>query len=153
MCGIIGIVSNKPIINELINSLGRLQYRGYDGNGYAVIESGNLVINKDIGYIEELKVDKTLKSTLGLSHCRWGTHGAITKENCHPHSDCGEKLAIVHNGIIDNYEILKDTLIKHGHIFKSETDSEVISHLIEHYSKRHDFKDAFNIAIRCLNFK
>jgi glucosamine--fructose-6-phosphate aminotransferase (isomerizing) len=127
-----------------------MSYRGHDSFGVALVDDNKLIINKDVCEIRDLKVDKTLKSKIGLGHNRWASVGKVTKENAHPFTDCCGQLAIAHNGNIENYKQLKDTLIKRGHIFTSETDSEVISHLIEHYLKRHGFNNAFSIAIRCL---
>lgn len=150
MCGIIGIVSNKPVVNDLINGLTKLQYRGFDSNGYAISDNKELVIVKDKGFIENLKIDYSLKGTIGIAHCRWATTGEVSKVNSHPHSDCHDNLAIAHNGIIENFLELKELLIKRGHTFKSQTDSEVIAHLIEHYLDGNDFNTAFRIAVRCL---
>ncbi|MFC1769102.1 glutamine--fructose-6-phosphate transaminase (isomerizing) [Nanoarchaeota archaeon] len=134
MCGIIGIVSSREVSNILLDSLRKLEYRGYDSVGMVCINEKNLLIKKDVGKIDEVdkKVNfKSLKGNIGLGHSRWSTHGATTKENAHPHSDCSGKIALVHNGIIENYNELKDELIKKGHKFASQTDTEVIAHLIE----------------------
>ncbi len=147
MCGIVGLISDEPVVKDLVSRLGKLEYRGYDSAGIAVVNDGEIVIAKDIGYVSQLKVDKSLLGTIGLGHCRWATHGAVTKENAHPHLDCKGDVAIVHNGIIENYNELKQSLS--GHIFKSETDSEVIAHLIEEYSDN-DFDMAFILAVQRL---
>jgi glucosamine--fructose-6-phosphate aminotransferase (isomerizing) len=150
MCGIVGIVSTKPVVKDLINVLTILQYRGFDSNGYAIVNNKELIITKDKGFIEDLKVDYSSQSTIGIAHCRWATTGEVSKVNSHPHSDCHDNLAIVHNGIIENFAELKALLIKRGHTFKSQTDSEVVAHLIEHYLDGNNFHNAFRIAIRCL---
>ena len=135
MCGIIGIVGCKEKLGEmLLKSIKRLEYRGYDSAGVATINKKSLLIRKDTGKIDEVNKNvnfSELKGNIGLGHTRWATHGGVTKENAHPHTDCKENISIVHNGIIENYSELKDELIKKGHKFKSETDTEVIAHLIE----------------------
>ena len=133
MCGIFGYCGNKKASEILIEGLKRLEYRGYDSSGICVGNGPHFAIYKRVGKI------KTLAESLpdapfghnGIAHTRWATHGGVTEENTHPHTDCTGKIAIVHNGIIENYKQLKDKLIANGHTFKSETDSEVIAHLIE----------------------
>ncbi len=134
MCGIIGFVGEKEAAPILIDCLKRLEYRGYDSAGMVCIDNNSLIIRKDVGKIEE--VDKKvnfseLKGNTGMAHSRWSTHGKTTKENAHPHSDCKDEISVVHNGIIENYSELKEELVKKGHKFSSETDTEVIAHLIE----------------------
>lgn len=148
MCGIVGIVANKPVVNDLLAALGNLEYRGYDSAGIAIAHSGKLMINKNVGYVSDLKVDKTIQGNIGIGHCRWATHGSVTDTNAHPHSDCSGDIAIVHNGIVENYEELKAELVSHA--FKSETDSEVIAHLIEHYMTVGSFELAFQQAVKQL---
>jgi len=134
MCGIVGYIGSKKAAPILIEGLRKLEYRGYDSAGICTINEKDILIKKDIGKIEEIdgKVKlKELEGNLGICHCRWGTHGKITAENAHPHTDCSGKISIVHNGIIENYAQLKEELIKKGHKFKSETDTEIIAHLIE----------------------
>ncbi len=133
MCGIIGYVGNRKASPILLESIKKLEYRGYDSIGMCTIGS-NLNILKGAGRIDD--VDKKLNftsllGTTGISHTRWATHGGVTDYNAHPQTDCSGKIAVVHNGIIENYSELKKELIKKGHEFSSETDTEVISHLIE----------------------
>src|SRR5512138_1917881 len=131
MCGIVGYAGNKPAKNLLIEGLKRLEYRGYDSAGIAIVEKNKLSVQKSVGKIvnleQKLKDLKSLGST-GICHTRWATHGSPTEKNAHPHLDCEGKIAVVHNGIIENYNKLKEQLIKKGHRFNSETDSEVLAH-------------------------
>jgi len=134
MCGIIGIVSGRNVSEMLLESVKKLEYRGYDSVGMVVCSGNAICIKKDVGKIDEVnkKVDfSDLKGNIGLAHSRWATHGGVTKENAHPHTDCKDEISIVHNGIIENYSELKEELVKKGHKFDSETDTEVIAHLIE----------------------
>lgn len=134
MCGIIGYVGEKKAAPILLEGLKKLEYRGYDSAGFCTITDNQVFVEKDIGKIHEVekKVNiNGLRGTIGISHCRWSTHGGVTKENAHPHTDCKEAISVVHNGIIENYSDLKQMLIAKGHVFKSATDTEVISHLIE----------------------
>ena len=137
MCGIIGYIGSKQAIPVLLDGLKKLEYRGYDSSGVGIVCSSThkLDLRKMHGKIhnlEKLIKDKPVgQSSVGISHTRWATHGAPNKVNAHPHFDCSKKILVVHNGIIENYEDLKKTLIQKGHKFVSETDTEVISHLIE----------------------
>ncbi|HEX7511730.1 MAG TPA: glutamine--fructose-6-phosphate transaminase (isomerizing) [Candidatus Methylomirabilis sp.] len=138
MCGIVGYIGNKKVVPILIDGLKRLEYRGYDSAGLAVLEQGRLVVYRSVGKIKELESavwGANLTGTMGLGHTRWATHGRPTEENAHPHTDCTGDLVVVHNGIIENYLALKEKLIAEGHVFRSETDTEVIAHLIEKYLK------------------
>ncbi len=134
MCGIIGYIGNKDVLSIIISGLKRLEYRGYDSCGVGFVEEKQLKILKTKGRIEKLqkKIEKT-NTKIAVGHTRWATHGVPIEENAHPHTDCQNRFAVVHNGIIENYESLKKILIKEGHIFRSETDSEVIVHLIEKF--------------------
>ncbi len=151
MCGIIGcILYNKKAAPVLLNCVKKLEYRGYDSVGIAT-SSSIIKIKKDSGKIddvhENLNLDD-LPGDMGIAHVRWATHGLPTKENSHPHTDCKNKIAVVHNGIIENYKEIRDQLIKEGHQFKSETDTEVIPHLIEKYMDMgNDLESATRLAI------
>jgi len=146
MCGIVGYIGEKIARPILINGIKRLEYRGYDSAGISIVNDNKMVCMKSVGFIDELekKIDGRFdEGTLGIVHTRWATHGAPTIENAHPHFDCSGRIAIVHNGIIENYNYLKAKLEKEGHFFKSETDSEVIAHLIESY-----FEETLEDAVR-----
>jgi glucosamine--fructose-6-phosphate aminotransferase (isomerizing) len=133
MCGIVGYIGNDYAVPILLSALERLEYRGYDSAGIAIIENGKLVVEKKVGKIRELVRalwGKNYKSNIGIGHTRWATHGAPSEVNAHPHTDDTNSFAIVHNGIIENYLELKKELIDKGHTFKSDTDTEVIVHLI-----------------------
>src|SRR3989338_2906881 len=146
MCGIVGYIGNRKAAPILIKGLKRLEYRGYDSAGICTLNNKEVKIKKDIGKIEDIdkKISLTnLEGNIGISHCRWATHGAVTKENAHPHTDCTGKILVVHNGIIENYSELE----KKKHKFKSETDTEVIAHLIEDNYKG-DLKEA---TLKALN--
>ena len=141
MCGIIGITSNKQVTSSIINSLRKLEYRGYDSAGIATLNKGFINEVKCEGRVEALEKNLSknkLQGNLGIGHVRWATHGVPSTVNAHPHSS--ENVSIVHNGIIENSTILKKFLIKKGHQFKSQTDTEVIVHLITEYLKKNDLK-------------
>src|SRR5438045_1866515 len=134
MCGIVGYVGRAKATPILLDGLRRLEYRGYDSAGISVVERGNLETGKCAGRIAALtkRVRKEpVSGSLGISHTRWATHGKVNDENAHPHFDASGKLALVHNGVIENYQTLKDELIRSGDTsFRSETDTEVLAHLI-----------------------
>ena len=133
MCGIIGYIGNKQAQSILFNCLKRLEYRGYDSCGVAVAVGG-VEVYKDAVRVEALaKASPRIKGTTGIGHTRWATHGAPSQINAHPHLDCTGNIAVVHNGVVSNFQKLRDQLTSEGHNFVSETDTEVISHLIEKY--------------------
>ncbi len=148
MCGIAGYIGLKNAKDILYDCIKRLEYRGYDSYGYALIVTNNLFVEKNVGYIKPISFN--LYSNIGLAHTRWATHGKVSKANAHPHVSCNNRIAIVHNGIIRNYKELKAELLKNNHIFKSETDTEVVAHLIEEYLKEYEFEEAFRKAILAL---
>lgn len=135
MCGIVGYTGPKKATEILLDGLKRLEYRGYDSAGIAVQDDDGLVVYKRIGKIQDLRtiVRDTTTGTCGIGHTRWATHGGVTDINAHPHTDTSGKIAIVHNGIIENYGSLKALLESRGVVFKSDTDSEVIAHLVAYY--------------------
>jgi glucosamine--fructose-6-phosphate aminotransferase (isomerizing) len=135
MCGIVGYVGNKEVVPVIIEGLRRLEYRGYDSAGIAVGGTGNgLELRRAPGKLrklEEVLNDRPIHGTYGIGHTRWATHGRPTEENAHPHRDCTGRIVVVHNGIVENYLALKHELIAEGHKFVTETDTEIIAHLIE----------------------
>src|SRR5271155_3161099 len=137
MCGIVGYVGNKEVVPVIIEGLRRLEYRGYDSAGIAVGGTGNgLELRRAPGKLrnlEEVLKDRPIHGTYGIGHTRWATHGRPTEENAHPHRDCTGRIVVVHNGIVENYLALKHELAAEGHRFCTETDTEVIAHLIEKY--------------------
>jgi len=142
MCGIVGYVGKKSVVPIIINGLRRLEYRGYDSAGIAVAGNGDqMQIRRAEGklhHLEEVIAQKPLDGTYGIGHTRWATHGRPTEENAHPHRDCTGKIVVVHNGIVENYLTLKKQLIAEGHKFTTETDTEIIAHLVEKYSVDRD---------------
>jgi glucosamine--fructose-6-phosphate aminotransferase (isomerizing) len=151
MCGIIGYCGQKPAVPIVIEALRRLEYRGYDSAGIASLSNGRLLIKKDAGKVDEVIQKHNLASLPGnvaIGHTRWATHGGVTQFNAHPHSDCGGRVAVVHNGIVENNQQLRQKLTKIGHKFTSETDTEVIPHLLEDELKNgHSLEQAvLNIA-------
>lgn len=152
MCGISGYIGKENHgVNIVFNMLKRLEYRGYDSAGIAYLKknrTNKIVVYKDVGKVDEVfKKCKIENSNLCIGHTRWATHGKVSKENAHPHTDCDGSFAIVHNGIIENYAQLKEMLIKEGHKFKSETDTEVIVHLIEKFYKENNHENKFEAAV------
>ncbi len=152
MCGIVGYTGSRKAQDVLMKGLRRLEYRGYDSAGLAVIEDDRLQINKKKGKLKVL-VDSLnsspLEGTQGISHVRWATHGVPNEVNAHPHTDCKNGIALVHNGIIENYQDLKKLLMKEGHRFISDTDTEIIPHLIEKFYKG-DLEEAVRRAVKLL---
>ena len=143
MCGIVGITSTKSVTSMIVNSLRKLEYRGYDSSGIATLHNGNINEVKCEGRVDALEKNLNkfnLLGNVGIGHVRWATHGIPSTLNAHPHSS--ENVSVVHNGIIENSTILKKSLVKKGHIFKSQTDTEVITHLITEYLKKNDLKSS-----------
>lgn len=133
MCGIVGYIGFRDAYPIIIKGLHRLEYRGYDSAGISLFDKGLRVYKKagKVSDLENFVKDVNLKGTIGMGHTRWATHGAPSDRNSHPHSSGNRKLTIIHNGIIENYGIIKETLINKGHVFKSDTDTEVLIHLVE----------------------
>ena len=155
MCGIVGYIGEQEAQPILLAGLKRLEYRGYDSSGIAIIlpVKNSISIRKSPGKIialERLLKNKALAGKTGIAHTRWATHGAPTQANAHPHEDCKAEIAVVHNGIIENFEDLKTQLIKEGHAFRSQTDTEVIPHLIEKFYKNIPLEEAVCKALKLL---
>src|ERR1700720_3371534 len=139
MCGIVGYIGSKKVVPVIIEGLRKLEYRGYDSAGIAVVtKEGKLEVRRAPGKLRNLEKvlqESPIEGTYGIGHTRWATHGRPTEENAHPHRDCSGEIVVVHNGIIENYLELKHQLIGEGHKFVTETDTEIIAHLIEKYSQ------------------
>ncbi len=151
MCGIVGYLGDQEVVPLLVKGLERLEYRGYDSAGVAIVGNGALAGVKSVGKIKALKErigDQTFEGRLGIAHTRWATHGAPSDRNAHPHTDCKGRLAVVHNGVIENWMALKKLLLAEGHVFATETDSEVLAHLIEKYVPGHTLDEAVSIALQ-----
>ncbi|HWG38090.1 MAG TPA: glutamine--fructose-6-phosphate transaminase (isomerizing) [Terriglobales bacterium] len=138
MCGIVGYIGNKRVVPVILDGLKRLEYRGYDSAGIAVVQNGasgpHLEVRRAQGKLRNLEESirqQPLEGSYGIGHTRWATHGRPTEENAHPHRDCKGEIVVVHNGIIENYLLLKRELIASGHIFRTETDTEVVAHMLE----------------------
>ncbi len=146
MCGIVGYIGKKKVVPLLVNSLKRLEYRGYDSAGIAVIGDEGMQLRRCVGKLRNLEASirlNPLEGTYGIGHTRWATHGRPSEENAHPHVDCKKEIVVVHNGIIENYLELKEELAKKGHKFVTETDTEVIAHLVED-----NFRGSLEEAVR-----
>ena len=155
MCGIVGYIGERPAQEILLTGLKRLEYRGYDSSGMAIINTAKnkISIRKCSGKIralENLLHKKSLQGFTGIAHTRWATHGEPNQVNAHPHLDCKGEIALVHNGIIENFEQLKSQLIKEGHLFRSQTDTEVIVHLIEKFYKQVSLEKAIRKTLKLL---
>lgn len=136
MCSIIGYTGKSDAASVLVQGLSKMEYRGYDSVGISTLDAGRLLIKKGVGKVSEVTKSLGLKfmpGHQGIGHTRWATHGEIIDHNAHPHSACKSSIVVVHNGVIENYSELKEELSNSGHVFKSQTDSEVIAHLLEHY--------------------
>ena len=154
MCGIVGYVGGQQAQQVVVDGLARLEYRGYDSAGLALVVDGKLATAKKAGKLVNLR--KALEeepppaSTIGLGHTRWATHGAPNDPNAHPHLDCGGRVAVIHNGIIENFAVLKAELLERGHAFGSETDTEVVAHLLEEEVGAHGLAEAMRRVCRRL---
>jgi len=153
MCGIVGYIGKQKATPILIEGLRRLEYRGYDSAGISIFNQEKISTFKSVGRVAELenKVNgKEIFGNAGIAHTRWATHGKPCDKNSHPHSDCKGNVFLVHNGIVENYRELKEELEKRGHKFRSETDSEVVAHLIEEFNKKMDFKNSVLKSLKLL---
>jgi glucosamine--fructose-6-phosphate aminotransferase (isomerizing) len=151
MCGIVGYVGNRNAVNTLVSGLEKLEYRGYDSAGVAVYSNNTIIVKKTKGRIQKLKEilnTVSIQGTIGIAHTRWATHGAPSDKNSHPHTSNDGKISLAHNGIIENYKQIKDELINKGYHFESETDTEVVVHLIRHYYNGDILEAVFNAVSR-----
>ncbi|QTL99251.1 glutamine--fructose-6-phosphate transaminase (isomerizing) [Iocasia frigidifontis] len=149
MCGIVGYIGNSDVVDILLGGLKRLEYRGYDSAGIAINNGKELELIKKKGKLKELQeivASTPLSGKMGIGHTRWATHGSPSDENSHPHVDCTGEFVVVHNGIIENFQQLREELCEKGHVFTSETDTEVIAHLLEEYYQG-DLREAINQVI------
>ena len=155
MCGIIGYIGYRKASEVIFKGLQKLEYRGYDSAGIATVSPKGISAIKDIGRIDDIHAKRNflqLEGKMGIGHTRWATHGGVTQKNAHPHTDSTGKIYLVHNGVIENFGALRDALLKKGHKFMSETDTEVIAHLVgEEASRETDFGKAFSRAIARLS--
>jgi len=155
MCGIVGYIGPKRVVPLILDGLRRLEYRGYDSAGIAVVgDNGKMEIRRAPGKLRNLEESiriTPLDGVYGIGHTRWATHGRPTEENAHPHRDCTGEIVVVHNGIIENYIELKKQLIAEGHKFQTETDTEIIAHLLEKFSKNSSLEDAVLKAVKVMS--
>src|SRR5687767_9555456 len=150
MCGIIGYIGSKDVVPVLIEGLRKLEYRGYDSAGVAVVSDGVVNLRRSAGKLSNLEqviVSNPITGDYGVGHTRWATHGRPTEENAHPHRDCTGKIVVVHNGIIENYLELKKELQSQGHEFKTETDTEIVAHLVEREMRDDGLENAVRRAL------
>src|SRR6201996_220118 len=151
MCGIVGYVGQKEVVPVIIDGLRRLEYRGYDSAGIAVAGNGDgLQVRRAEGKLrnlEEVIRLKPLSGLYGIGHTRWATHGRPTEENAHPHRDCKGEIVVVHNGIVENYLVVRKQLTAEGHVFTTETDTEIVAHLVEKYFQG-NLEDAVRAALK-----
>ncbi|MEN9699278.1 MAG: hypothetical protein RLZZ301_476 [Bacteroidota bacterium] len=152
MCGIVAYIGKKEAYPIVIKGLKRLEYRGYDSAGVALLNEGALNVYKRVGKVSNLEAFASTQNCsghAGIGHTRWATHGEPSDANSHPHTSMDGKIALIHNGIIENYDVIKKELLKHGYVFKSETDTEVIVHLVDHIQKQENvwFGEALRLAL------
>jgi glucosamine--fructose-6-phosphate aminotransferase (isomerizing) len=153
MCGIIGYIGSKPVVPVLIDGLRRMEYRGYDSAGVALVSPEGIKLRRSAGKLvnlENVLRDDPADGIYGVGHTRWATHGRPTEENAHPHRDCTGRIVVVHNGIIENYLELKHELQEQGHVFKTETDTEIVAHLVEREMKSDGLENAVRRALKLM---
>jgi glucosamine--fructose-6-phosphate aminotransferase (isomerizing) len=150
MCGIIGYIGSKPVVPVLIEGLRRMEYRGYDSAGVALVNPSGIELRRSAGKLANLELAikaEPVDGLYGVGHTRWATHGRPTEENAHPHRDCTGRIVVVHNGIIENYLELKHELQQQGHVFKTETDTEIVAHLVERETQSDGLENAVRRAL------
>src|SRR5512141_2606232 len=154
MCGIVGYVGTRNATPMIYDGLKRLEYRGYDSAGIAVIQNGSIEVRRDAGKLDNLRSmleASPISGSIGIGHTRWATHGQANQTNAHPHLDCTGDLVVIHNGIVENFLELRRELQAQGHTFRSETDTETIVHLVEQYLiDGHDFEEAARLTLNRL---
>ena len=152
MCGIVGYIGPREASEVILEGLKRLEYRGYDSAGLAVLEEGRIVVRRDVGKLSNLEAllrQAPVSGQIGIGHTRWATHGKPSQRNAHPHSDCKGEVVVIHNGIVENFLPLRQKLLAEGHTFRSDTDTEVIAHLVEKYlDEGADLAEASRLALR-----
>ncbi len=158
MCGIIGYIGEKKVIPVIINGLRRMEYRGYDSSGIAAVAADGIRLSKKPGKLVELENvvnganDSSIEGSVGIGHTRWATHGEPNEINAHPHVSFKKKIAIIHNGIIENYIAIREELSKKGYVFYTETDTEALANLIEeHYGDETALEEAVRLALLSVN--
>jgi glucosamine--fructose-6-phosphate aminotransferase (isomerizing) len=150
MCGIVGYIGSKDVVSVLVEGLRKLEYRGYDSAGVAIVRDGRVDLRRSAGKLSNLEsviVAQPISGDYGVGHTRWATHGRPTEENAHPHRDCTGRIVVVHNGIIENYLDLKQELQRQGHKFVTETDTEIVAHLVEREMKDDGLENAVRRAL------
>jgi glucosamine--fructose-6-phosphate aminotransferase (isomerizing) len=150
MCGIVGYIGHQNVVTVLIEGLRKLEYRGYDSAGVALVRNGAVDLRRSAGKLKNLEATiaaDPITGDYGVGHTRWATHGRPTEENAHPHRDCTGKIVVVHNGIIENYLDLKQELQRQGHKFVTETDTEIVAHLVEREMKDDGLENAVRRAL------
>jgi glutamine---fructose-6-phosphate transaminase (isomerizing) len=153
MCGIIGYIGSKPVVPVLLDGLRRMEYRGYDSAGVALVSPEGIELRRSAGKLINLENairTEPIDGVYGVGHTRWATHGRPTEENAHPHRDCTGKIVVVHNGIIENYLELKHELQGQGHAFKTETDTEIVAHLVEREMRADGLENAVRRALKVM---
>src|SRR3989338_11355331 len=156
MCGIFGYVSRNNInaVPVILDGLKRLEYRGYDSSGIGAITKRGVFLRKKSGRISELEkiLSRDIESSVAIGHTRWATHGAPTDKNSHPHFSCNKKIYLVHNGIVENFRELRTKLLKKGHRLTSDTDTEVIAHLVEDFGNNggNSFEESVRLALKSI---
>ena len=153
MCGIIGYIGSKPVVPVLLDGLRRMEYRGYDSAGVALVGADGIELRRSAGKLANLESairTEPVDGLYGVGHTRWATHGRPTEENAHPHRDCTGRIVVVHNGIIENYLELKQELQRQGHEFKTETDTEIVAHLVEREMKHDGLENAVRRALKLM---
>ena len=153
MCGIIGYIGSKPVVPVLLDGLRRMEYRGYDSAGVALVSPEGIALRRSAGKLANLELairEEPVDGLYGVGHTRWATHGRPTEENAHPHRDCTGRIVVVHNGIIENYLELKQELQTQGHQFKTETDTEIVAHLVEREMRDDGLEQAVRRALKLM---